>query len=407
MHKNEEEGRGIKNVAGVGEHQSSRPIQLQKSAAVCPHGSFSQQPPASQIQVDVIGATAVPPQNNRALRDEKIGRIRRYNEQKKAYGDWEDICISKSSPSNGSIRIDLIRGGKVGIYTKMLPVDKQESLSTAMHQCKLYRQYTRSQVFEEPRFHVLLSSKAHCDRGYMYHGIKMKALPIDLVPEVARYATELARFYNLPHDQWGIGVDLIIYKDGVDSIGWHADDTQGESVVLCVVVDAPGEARPVHIRPNKRAKPLADGDEEIQLYVTEGMAYDMDGYMQDGYEHCLPKKKDGKSHRFVLIFRHGDEAAVPQDSGTAITEMATATSEADNENLLSFLSRLRVKPPLVAFGHPEGVLEGHCYSRRFLYSIGAHRADQRGVNGNVNLGSDSIVVSRQSIELREEDGEHL
>lgn len=56
----------------------------------------------------------------------------------------------------------------------------------------------------------------------------MKAFPIDLVPEVANYARELARQYNLPNDEWGIGVDLIIYKDGEDSIGWHADDTQGE-----------------------------------------------------------------------------------------------------------------------------------------------------------------------------------
>jgi hypothetical protein len=38
--------------------------------------------------------------------------------------------------------------------------------------------------------------------------------------------------YKLPHDQWGIGVDLIVYKDGEDSIGWHADDTQGKHWLL-------------------------------------------------------------------------------------------------------------------------------------------------------------------------------
>jgi hypothetical protein len=98
-----------------------------------------------------------------------------------------------------------------------------------MHQCNLYRQYTRSQVFHEPRFHVLLSSKAvQSNVGYKYHGIQMKALPIHFVPEVATYATELAKVYQLPQDQWDIGVDLIIYRDGDDSIGWHADDTQGK-----------------------------------------------------------------------------------------------------------------------------------------------------------------------------------
>ena len=123
---------------------------------------------------------------------------------------------------------DLNRGGKVALFPKMLSSSKRQSLSKAMHQCKLYRQYTRCEVFHEPRFHVLLSSKAaHSDTGYMYHGIHMKALPIDNVPEVASYAKELARYYNLPNDEWDIGVDMIAYRDGEDSIGWHSDDTQG------------------------------------------------------------------------------------------------------------------------------------------------------------------------------------
>ncbi len=60
---------------------------------------------------------------------------------------------------------------------------------------------------------------------------------------------------------------------------------------------------------------------------------------------------------------------------------------------------------LVYFGHPpEGVLEGSLYTRRFLYSSNAHRADQKGVNGSIVNGCDSIVVSRQSADCREEDG---
>jgi len=123
----------------------------------------------------------------------------------------------------------------------------------------------------------------------------------------------------------------------------------GESVVLCVVVDAPGDPRPVHIRP-KRSKPLAHGDEEIQLDIGESDAYDMDGIMQNGYEHSLPKKKSN-SHRFVLLFRHGNEACVSVDSGTAITDMQTEqqtqTEESNTENnsLMPLLSKLRVKPP--------------------------------------------------------------
>lgn len=122
-----------------------------------------------------------------------------------------------------------------------------------------------------------------------------------------------------------------------------------ESIVVCVVVEAPGEPRPIYFRPNKRAKQLSDGDEEIQLDIGEGDAYDMDGVVQSGYEHCLPKKRNDKSHRFVLIFRHGSEASVPVDSGVAITEMArrrqASTPDANNGDVMPLLSQLRSKPP--------------------------------------------------------------
>ena len=115
------------------------------------------------------------------------------------------------------------------------------------------------------------------------------------------------------------------------------------------MVDAPGDPRPVHIRP-KRSKPLAHGDEEIQLDIGESDGYDMDGVMQCGYEHSLPKKKSN-AHRFVLLFRHGNQACVSVDSGEAITDMHTdqtqieESSTGSSNSLMPLLSKLRVKPP--------------------------------------------------------------
>jgi hypothetical protein len=138
-------------------------------------------------------------------------------------------------------------------------------------------------------------------------------------------------------------------------------------------------------------------------------------------------------------------ASVPIDSGVALTDLASSVQdpggiedgrivvEEEEEDNLSFkenggihdckdrnnndnnsdgdvtslFSRLRVKRPLVAFGHPpihNLITEGALYTRRHLYSTYAHRADQRGVNGNMVHGCDSIVVSRQSWYHREEDG---
>ena len=97
----------------------------------------------------------------------------------------------------------------------------------------------------------------------------MQAQPIDSEPAIAALSTELASVYGLP--EWNIGCDAIVYRNGNDNIGWHSDDTQGESKVTCIVPESPGVSRPVHVRPKKSVKnPLRDGDEEIQLFVRQG-----------------------------------------------------------------------------------------------------------------------------------------
>ena len=345
----------------------------------------------------------------------KVGRIRYYDQSLGKYGQWQDILAKHTKDSSSeTITLNLSRGGTLRILRNILHQDKRKELSRSMHNCKLYRQYSLSRNdrlnftgFKEPRSHVLLSSRVKSSSvenvsnnehpGYSYHGVQMKAFPIDKVPEVANYAEELARRYNLPLNQWDIGVDMIAYKDGGDSIGWHSDDTQGESIVVCVVVDAPGEIRPLHIRPNKRAKALTHGDEEIQLFIAEGDGYDMNGIMQRGYEHSLPKRVKDNSHRFVLIFRHGRVGFVPQDSGEKVLIN-------EDEDVCSAISKLRPKVDTILFGHPSLIQEGDTYPRRHLWTSYAHRSDQRGINGNIRDGSDSIVVSRQSFDLREEDG---
>mmetsp|Transcript_26613 Transcript_26613/g.54835 ORF Transcript_26613/g.54835 Transcript_26613/m.54835 type:complete len:957 (-) Transcript_26613:496-3366(-) len=147
----------------------------------------------------------------------------------------------------------------------------------------------------------------------------------------------------------------------------------------------------------------------------------MDGWMQVGYEHSLPKKKKNTNHRFVLIFRHGNMASVSHDSGISIIDLAKAKCDREcldcgvlhdgllsqeDSGLVPLIRTLRVKRPSTIFGRPTyEIAEGEDgLSRRYLYSVGAHLADQKGVNGNSIDGCDSIVVSRQSPMHRETDG---
>ena len=161
---------------------------------------------------------------------------------------------------------------------------------------------------------------------------------------------------------------------------------------MAVVVES-HEMRPLKIRPAK-SKSLSDGDEEIELFIGEGDAYAMDRLMQEGYEHCLPKKENVNSHRLVMIFRHGKVRCVPVDNGENVIEWARRNKQSTvmEDGVVPLITQLQTNLPSVQFGHPTNIKEGQCKSRSFLFSERAHRADRRGINGNITVGSDSIVV---------------
>lgn len=175
--------------------------------------------------------TQQPPQTPQTQHQPRIiGRRRFYDAQTDAYGAWSDLCVS---PDKSKLTIPLNRGGKLVFRPNVLSPTEQSTLTAVMQNCKLFRQYSFGETYAEPRSHVLLSSKIKSDDkmnpqvqpGYEYHGIRMKAHPLDRVPEVEALAKRLAMLYGV--DEWNTGVDLIAYKDGEDGIGWHADDTQG------------------------------------------------------------------------------------------------------------------------------------------------------------------------------------
>ncbi|KAH8075621.1 SET domain-containing protein [Aureococcus anophagefferens] len=270
--------------------------------------------------------------------------------------------------------------------------------------------------------------------AYQYHGVTMRARPIAEVPSVAQLADKCsAAFGGTP---WNVGVDVVCYRDGRDSCGWHADDTQGETLVLAVVLESVGGPRRVQLRPKqpphrapggapKRKKvrrsyahvgeaPLADGDEELELWVGAGDAYSMDRGVQVGYEHAVPKvppKDTGVRKRVVAILREGDRKAAGAEAfDDADTGLANASLEPPDRWDFDKLGG--------RFGHVDGIREGvrangdgaasldgaALYSRERLVETGGHNQAQRGVSGSLVRGAESVVVSRQSSRLREADG---
>jgi alkylated DNA repair dioxygenase AlkB len=316
-------------------------------------------------------------------------RIRRYSSNLKGFMNWETFLMyhktKKANHNNKNVcenlknlSINLNQGGRLTIHREILEDDERKSIESFMDKCNLYRQY-KIRGFREPRVHVLLSSTSDPEEfeekknngrgknvstdgyGYRYHGVKMKALPLAIAPrKVHDIAKRLAKRFCLQNEEWNIGLDLIVYRNGKDGIGWHADDTQGESLILTVIISS-DRTRIIKIRP-KRGMHLKDGDEEIEILLVPGDGYSMDEIMQIGYEHSVPPKPDSKGKRKVIVFRQGSQH-VCEDNGLSTTDQPSLPKK-----------RIWFGPPPIQ----SGIVEGEtCHSRDFL--------SESNVHGYVNL----------------------
>ncbi len=224
----------------------------------------------------------------RVEQQQKFGRIQRFNESMDTFMEWEDISFCKNCYCNNEgISIHLQRGGKLMFYPRIINESERKEISIFMDKWEYYRQY-RTNGCKESRVHILLSShgennhddtimnKDNVGHGYKYHNVSMKALALSKAPPIEKIATKLGAKWDIPNNDWNIGVQLIIYQGGKGNIGWHADDTQGEQIIATVVIDT-DPRRLVLVRPKKKEKErYENGDENIELLVRRGDGYTMD-----------------------------------------------------------------------------------------------------------------------------------
>lgn len=281
----------------------------------------------------------------------------------------------------------LLGQSQLTVHPRYLPPEVCESLVSSVLDSGFLRQYQRyGGTYDEPRLHVLCSQNAspidsETGPGYCYKDVHMKAIQLDKIPGLETVATELAAFLGV--SRWGIGVDVVVYASGADGMGYHADNSQGETIIACITLQNTEKPRPVLIKPN-------DDGCKYKLLLGAGSLYVMNADMQQHYVHKVPKlsKKEINPHdmRIVLVFRDGKSVQTSDSGAGALLE-----------------SRMN-RPDSVQFGPIPGIEEGVSYSRTDLISTFAHRAGIRAVNGSVHRGCDSIVLSRNSRMDGEADG---
>jgi alkylated DNA repair dioxygenase AlkB len=130
----------------------------------------------------------------------------------------------------------------------------------------------------------------HGEAGYVYSGIRMEPAPwSEPLLELKAVAERLAgRPFN--------SVLLNLYRDGRDSVSWHADNERGLGCEPVIASISLGAARRFHLRHRCR-------NERLGIDLPHGSCLLMAGATQHHWLHQLPKTARPVGPRINLTFR--------------------------------------------------------------------------------------------------------
>ena len=110
---------------------------------------------------------------------------------------------------------------------------------------------------------------------------------------------DMARWLD---ERYGEGIDagfINYYRDGNDSVAWHADRVGLHQVDPIVAICSLGGPRRFHMRP-------MGGGESVRFVLGSGDLLVMGGACQHAWEHCVPKMASAPP-RMSVTLRHVDD----------------------------------------------------------------------------------------------------
>jgi alkylated DNA repair dioxygenase AlkB len=120
----------------------------------------------------------------------------------------------------------------------------------------------------------------------------------------------LALRYSRPFDSIGFN----LYRDGRDSVAWHADRERFHLENPVVAIVSTGAPRSFQLRPK-------GGGPSRSWQLGQGDLFVMGGACQHQWEHCVPKSAAVHGPRLSIMFRHHladwqqDDERQPSSSG--------------------------------------------------------------------------------------------
>eukprot|EP00611_Tribonema_gayanum_P021987 TRINITY_DN4336_c4_g1_i1.p1 TRINITY_DN4336_c4_g1~~TRINITY_DN4336_c4_g1_i1.p1 ORF type:complete len:207 (-),score=15.36 TRINITY_DN4336_c4_g1_i1:292-912(-) len=144
-----------------------------------------------------------------------VGRKRAWDGT--AFGPWETLvgppAGSKGPGKCPSVMINLNRGGRIFFWPGLVDEARRKILHEAVQNCIYIEQAAQMRELwgEDPKAH-------------RYHGLCMRCQPISTFPELDDLKRDLEYRYG---EEFNIGVDVLVYRDGWDWHDWRSDNTQG------------------------------------------------------------------------------------------------------------------------------------------------------------------------------------
>lgn len=112
-----------------------------------------------------------------------------------------------------------------------------------------------------------------------------------------------------------------LYRDGNDTVGWHADDEPelGDAPIIASV--SLGATRDFVLRHRSRTELVQS------IRLSHGSLLIMEGETQEHWKHCVPRRKRVHAPRINLTFRHVRPRAMT-DVRVVVSQRVTTTAKA-------------------------------------------------------------------------------
>lgn len=187
----------------------------------------------------------------------------------------------------------------LSIRRKHLSLNLQTTFLSAGEADRLLHQLIKTTAWQQPRLKVygkwhlsprLIQFYGDAHLEYRYSNMQQKPLAWTSILRDIKHRIEACstKQYN--------STLLNYYRDGQDTMGWHADDESvlGEQPVIASL--SIGAARDIHFKPK-------NGGELIKLSLPSGSLLIMEGKTQAHWLHHIPKRARCKVPRINLTFR--------------------------------------------------------------------------------------------------------